>query len=287
VDEVKNRMPISGIVVLVIGALYFVVPILATIQFSLEQGHQGYGFGAYRQILDDPAFRHTLWFSVQLALETTVVTMLLMVPTVYWVHLRLPKIRPVVESVTILPFVIPPIVLVVGLFDFFKFFSPDWLLEQFVFSPKFLVAAYVVISLPFVYRALDAGVRAVDVQTLTEAAQSLGASRTRTLFRVILPNLREAVLAASLLTFVIVLGEFTIASIALYQTFPVYITTIGSSQAFPAGALTVISVGLTFAAAALFLWLGRVGSRRASDSVLAAGLSRTTGSPTPTTAGGA
>jgi putative spermidine/putrescine transport system permease protein len=262
VDEVKRRMPISGIVALVIGALYFIVPIASTIKFSVEQGHEGYGLQAYRQILSDPQFRHTLWFSVQLALETTVVTMALMVPTVYWVHLRLPKIRPVVEAVTILPFVVPPIVLVVGLFDFFKSFSPDWIVQNFVFTPKFLVAAYVVLSLPFVYRALDAGIRAIDIQTLTEAAESLGASRTRTLFRVILPNLREAVLAACLLTFVIVLGEFTIASIALYQTFPVYITTIGTAQAYPAAALTVISVGLTFAAAAIFLVLGRMGLRK-------------------------
>lgn len=279
-------MPRFGIFVLVIGALYFVVPIAATVKFSLEQGHQGFGFEAYSQILDDPVFRHTLWFSVQLALEATALTMALMVPTVYWVHLRLPKARPAVEAVTILPFVIPPIVLVVGLFDFFKSFSPSWLLENFVFTPKFLVAAYVVLALPYVYRALDAGIRAVDIQTLTEAAQSLGASRSRTLFRVILPNLREAVLAACLLTFVIVLGEFTIASIALYQTFPVYITTIGSSQAFPAAALTVIAVGLTFAAAAVFLVLGRMGTRRRREPVPGTAMTAVPAAAT-TTSGGA
>jgi putative spermidine/putrescine transport system permease protein len=265
----KRRMPISGIVVLVLGALYFLVPILCTVKFSVEQGNQGYGTQAYRQILTDPTFRDTLWFSFQLAIETTIVTMALMVPTVYWVHLRLPKARPAVEGITILPFVVPPIVLVVGLFDFFKAFSPDWVLENFVFTPKFLVAAYVVLALPFVYRALDAGIRAVDIQTLTEAAQSLGASRSRTLLRVILPNLREAVLAASLLTFVIVMGEFTIASIALYQTFPVYITTVGSAQAYPAAALTVISVALTFLAATVFLILGRTRMRRRRGTALA------------------
>jgi putative spermidine/putrescine transport system permease protein len=273
VDEVRRRFPISGIVVLIIGGLYFLVPLLSTVKFSLDQGNEGYTLQAYRQIFDDPQFRHTLWFSVQLALETTVVTMLLMVPTVYWVHLRLPKVRPAVEATTILPFVVPPIVLVVGLFDFFRSFSPDWVLQNFVFTPKFLVAAYVIIALPFVYRALDAGVRAIDIQTLTEAAQSLGASRSRTLFRVILPNLSEAVLAASLLTFVIVLGEFTIASIALYQTFPVYITTIGTSQAYPAAALTVISVCLTFLAAVVFLVLGRIGLRRRHQRAIGAAMS--------------
>ncbi len=201
-------------------------------------------------------FRHTLWFSVQLAIETTVLTMLLMVPTVYWVHLQLPRMRPVVELITILPLVTPPIVLVVGLFDFFQGRAPAWFID----SPKFLVAAYVIISLPFVYRALDAGIRAVDIQTLTEAAESLGASRTRTLFRVILPNLRGAVAIACLLCFVIVIGEYTIASIDLYETFPVYITFIGTSQAYAAAALSIISVILTFAAALVFLVLARIGA---------------------------
>ena len=115
------------------------------------------------------------------------------------------------------------------------------------------------ICLPFVYRALDAGIRAIDIHTLTDAAQSLGASRTRTLVRVILPNLRGAVAIACLLCFVIVLGEYTIASIALWETFPVYITFIGTSQAYGAAALSIISVFLTFGAALVFVMLARIG----------------------------
>jgi putative spermidine/putrescine transport system permease protein len=255
----SERSPRLGTVVLLLGALYFLVPIAATIKFSLFQGNAGFGFDAYTQILRDPEFRHTLWFSFQLAVETTVITMLLMVPTVYWVHLRLPRARPAVELISVLPLVTPPIVLVVGLLDVFRGRAPSW----FVDSPKFLVAAYVVISMPFVYRALDAGVRAVNIHTLTEAAQSLGASRTRTMLRVILPNLRGAVAIACLLCFVIVMGEYTIASIDLYETFPVYITFIGTSTAYPAAALSIISVLLTFSAALVFTLLARVRRRSA------------------------
>jgi putative spermidine/putrescine transport system permease protein len=250
-----GRYPRSGTLVLALGAIYFLVPIAATIKFSLFQGNAGFSFDAYTQILKDPQFRHTLWFSVQLALETTVITMLLMVPTVYWVHLRLPRIRPVVELVSILPLVTPPIVLVVGLLDVFRGRAPSWFID----TPKFLVAAYVIICLPFVYRALDAGIRAIDIHTLTDAAQSLGASRTRTLVRVILPNLRGAVAIACLLCFVIVLGEYTIASIALWQTFPVYITFIGTATAYPAAALSIIATFLTFMVALIFVLLARVG----------------------------
>ena len=164
--------------------------------------------------------------------------------------------RPVVELITIMPLVTPPIVLVVGLLDLYQGRAPAW----FVDTPKFLVAAYVIITLPFVYRALDAGIRAIDIHTLTEAAESLGASRTRTLVRVILPNLRGAVAIACLLCFVIVMGEYTIASIDLYETFPVYITFIGTSTAYPAAALSIISVILTFAAALVFLALARIGA---------------------------
>jgi putative spermidine/putrescine transport system permease protein len=256
VDEVTGRFPRIGWLVLALGSLYVLVPLAAAVKFSLWQGHAGFSFSAYTDVLRDPEFRHTLWFSVQLALETTALTMILMVPTVYWVHLRLPRLRPAVEMITVLPLVTPPIVLVVGLFDVFRGRAPTWFID----SPKFLVAAYVIICLPFVYRALDAGIRAVDIHTLTDAAQSLGASRSRTLFRVILPNLRGAVAISCLLCFVIVLGEYTIASIDLYETFPVYIQFVGTSQAYQAVALSIISVIMTFAVALVFVVLSRVGS---------------------------
>jgi putative spermidine/putrescine transport system permease protein len=253
---VTGRFPRIGWLVLALGTLYVLVPLAAAVKFSLWQGHAGFSFSAYTDVLRDPEFRHTLWFSVQLAIETTALTMILMVPTVYWVHLRLPRLRPAVEMITVLPLVTPPIVLVVGLFDVFRGRAPTWFID----SPKFLVAAYVIICLPFVYRALDAGIRAVDIHTLTDAAQSLGASRSRTLVRVILPNLRSAVAIACLLCFVIVLGEYTIASIDLYETFPVYIQFIGTSQAYEAVALSIISVIMTFAVALVFVVLSRVGS---------------------------
>ena len=195
-------------------------------------------------------FRHTLWFSFQLAIETTVLTMLLMVPTVYWVHLRLPThaagrradldhaARDAADRARRRPARPLP-----GPRAGARF-------HRHAEVPRRRVR---VISLPFVYRALDAGIRAIDIQTLTEAAQSLGASRTRTLVRVILPNLRGAVAISCLLCFVIVIGEYTIASIDLYETFPVYITFIGTSTAYPAAALSIISVILTFAAALVFL----------------------------------
>jgi putative spermidine/putrescine transport system permease protein len=201
----------------------------------------------------DPQFGKTLWLSFKLAFETIVISLVLFVPTVYWVHLRLPRLRPVLASLALLPFVVPPIVLVVGLLDVYRGWSPGW----FYSTPQFLVAAYVVLAFPYTFFALDAGFRAIDVHTLTEASQSLGASWRTTLGRVIVPNIRTAALSGALLTLAIVMGEFTIASLSAFHTFPTYIQYVNETKAYPAAALTLISFGITWVAMLGILVVGR------------------------------
>jgi putative spermidine/putrescine transport system permease protein len=241
---------------LLLAALYFLVPLYATVQFSLETGPNRYGFGAYAEIINDPSFVQSFLFSLRLAVETVALSTILMVPTVYWVNLKLPRLRRVVEFIAVLPLVVPPVTLAVGLLRVFH--SLIWLAS----SPQILVLAYVILALPFTYRSLDAGMRAIDLHTLTEAAQSLGASWPTILLRVILPNLRSAVLSAAFLTVTLVMGEYTIASLLLFNTFAVYVEYIGNTKANPAAALAIISFGLTWLAMLGIQFLGRGGGRR-------------------------
>ncbi len=254
----RARMPRSGLVWLLVGGLYFLVPLAAVAEFSLKEG-DGYGFSHYRFIFDRPEFRETLWLSFRLAMETIAISLFLFVPTVYWVRLRLPQVRRTMEFLSILPFVVPPIVLIVGILNVYSS-APQF----FIATPQLLVAGYVVLSFPYVYRSLDAGFRAIDVHTLTEAAQSLGASWRTTLFRVIIPNIRVAALSAAFLTLAIVMGEFTMANVALFYTFPVEINYVGQTFANPAGALAIISFGITWIAmlGILFVGRGRLGRRQ-------------------------
>ena len=197
-----------------------------------------------------------------LAVETIVIGLVLLVPTVYWVHLKLPRLRPVIGFLALIPFVVPPIVLVVGLLDLYKG-SPTWFYAE---PYGFLVAAYVILAFPYMYFALDSGFRAIDIHTMTEAAQSLGAGWPTTLRRVILPNVKGAAIAGALLTLAIVMGEYTIASLAAFDTFPVYIQYINETKAYEPAALTLISFGLTWAA---MLALLLVGGRRARGQAVA------------------
>jgi len=104
----------------------------------------------------------------------------------------------------------------------------------------------VVLALPFVYRALDAGVRGADLRTLTEAARNLGAPWPRVLTSVVLPVLRTSVLNASFLTFALVMGEYTIAVILGFETFPTWIVRISGSQPQLSVAVSVLSLLVTW-----------------------------------------
>jgi len=184
-------------------------------------------------------------FSSIMGLLTILVSLTLVVPTAYWIHLRLPRLRPIVELITLLPFVIPTIILVFGLLRTYG--RPPLLLTATgARTNLLLVAGYVVLSLPYMYRAVDTGLRAIDVRTLTEAAQSLGAGWPTIILRVIFPNLRVAILSGSLLTFALVIGEFILASFLARPAFGPYLVLVGQSKAYEPAALTIISFSLTW-----------------------------------------
>ena len=99
---------------MIVGSLYFLIPLIATFEFSLRMRRGTYSFDAYRVVLADPRFQASFGYSMLMAVLTIIVGILLVVPTAYWVQLRLPKLRPLVEFITLLPLVIPAIVIVFG-----------------------------------------------------------------------------------------------------------------------------------------------------------------------------
>lgn len=254
----RPTFPVWSVFWLLFAAVYFLLPLYSTLEFSLQTGSHSYGFAWYGTILHDPDFRRSLLLSLRLAIETVVLSLALMIPTVYGIHLWLPAARPMVELISVLPFVVPPIALAVGVIGLFE--GIPWLIS----STQLLALLYVVQALPFTYRALDAGMRSLDLRTLSDAAKSVGASWPRALWHVILPNLRTAMLAASFLTIAIVLGEYTISSLLLFNTFAVYMQHIGRTQAYSAAALAILSFGFTWVAMlGIFVLTRGRGSRRA------------------------
>jgi putative spermidine/putrescine transport system permease protein len=249
--------------VFLVGVLYFVLPLVGTFEFSL--GHPTGPARAtpslryYENVLNSPAFWGSLGYSFIIGIITIVVSIALIVPTAFWVRLKVPRARPLVEFITLLPFVIPPIVLVFGLLRTFNK-PPLPLTLSATGGDILLIAAYTILSFPYMYRAVDTGLRAIDVQSLAEASQSLGAGWVRTFWQVILPNLRVALLSGAFLTLAIVVGEFTIANFLARPAFGPYLSLIGGNLAYEPAAVSLISFGLTWIAMLLIARIGR-GSR--------------------------
>lgn len=260
----RGRRPAWAIAVLVLAAAYFIVPLVATAGFALSTG-RAFSVQPLIDALTDSDFVASMALSVVVALVTTIVSVVVVAPTSYLVVLRFRRLRTAIDFVTILPFVIPPIILTLGLRELYGVRSPFGL--NLVGSPLLLVWGYVVLGLPFVFRAVDNAMRAVDVRTLTEASESLGANGITTFVRVIVPNVRLGILSGALLSFTTIMGEFTLASLLGYTTFPVFLNGIYANAPRPASSLVIVSFLITWACV---LGLAAVGRRTGTARATAA-----------------
>ncbi len=254
--ERKSKWRFVWWIVFLAGVTYFVLPLLGTLLFSLKDRPF---LNAYTSIFGDSQFFSSLTYSFVVGLITIVVSIALMVPTAYWVRLRMPRARPIVEFVTLLPFVIPPIVLVFALISTYSH-PPLPFTYTDIGSTLLLVCGYVVLSFPYMYRAVDSGLRTMDIRSLTEASQILGAGWFRVMIDVILPNLRVALLSGAFLTLAIVMGEFTMANYLARPAFAPYLSLLGSNYPYQQAAVALVSFGLTWIAMGFIALLGR-GSR--------------------------
>jgi len=239
----RRRLNVFRYVAFTIFGLFFLVPLLSMFRFSLEGAKLGsWSFAAWTQIASypgPPPLLSSIEITLELAVITSVVTLVLVVPTMIWVRLRAQWFSRILEFLCLLPLTIPAIVLVVGLAPIYN------RIERYNVSALMLFWAYVILALPYAYRALAAGLNAVDATTLSEAARSLGARWGTVMFRIIVPNMWQAILNALLLTVALVLGEFTVAYLLTYvnlqvDLFQVSRNTVNAGVLFSASAATLL-----------------------------------------------
>ena len=238
-------------IVLILVMLYLLVPLGAALWFGLQDP------SSFPRIFSDPDFSQTFITSLELATASTILAVVLVTPTAYWVQLRIPRARPLMDVLTLIPFAMPAIILAVGLVQEYNGSASPLInylslglvptLDNFniVNTAPLLVCAYVIISLPFVYRPIDNSLRAINTSVLTEAAYSLGSGWWRTFLTVILPNIWPGIISAALLTFSVVMGEFTIAQLFAIYTFPIFLNNVGQNDPHRAALLSILSFIIT------------------------------------------
>ena len=265
----RVKLQVFRYVTFAIAALFFLVPIAAMFEFSTRDNAGARTLEYWRSIPAYPDLTDAIVASLQLALITSLTMLVLLVPTMVWVRLKLKRLNRIVEFVCLLPLTIPAIVLVVGLYPVYF-----WLAENLSDSILTLALAYVVLVLPYCYRALDSGLGAIDVKTLSEAARSLGASWFDVMWRVIVPNVSNAILNATLLSVALVLGEYTIANNLLYNNLQVELVHLARDNAGVSIAVAVAALLFAFVLLVGIAFVGARPRRGRSESVDISGLGK-------------
>ncbi|WP_368499304.1 ABC transporter permease [Herbiconiux sp. A18JL235] len=251
------------VIVAVIGGL-FLVPIVAMLEFTMRRGLEG-GYdlsrwsavfstgltGEYKPILTGSTN------SLLLAVVTVAIMLVLLVPTMVLVRIRFPQLQRVLEFVCLVPITIPAIVLVVGLAPVYS------VVARIVGSGVWPLAfAYGVIVLPYAYRAIQTNLQAIDVVTLSEAARTLGAGWPTILLRVVVPNIRRGLLAASFISVAVVLGEYTIAALLNRVNLQTALVIVSKADPFVSIIFAVLALVFAFV---LLLAIGFIGARGPSS----------------------
>jgi putative spermidine/putrescine transport system permease protein len=254
------RVAVLGVV-----AVYLLGPLLSALWFTVYNSrlHQ-FSLAPYGQLFGAAGFLTSVRMTFFLALTTIAIEFVLLVPAMVAIHLRLPRLRPVIESIAMVPLIISPVALTAGVSQVLGWGLNDqgsWVFRldadlQNQSFPLILPFVYAILVLPFAFRSLDAGLRAVDLKTLVEASRGLGASWPVVLWRVIVPNLRTGLLSGAVLTLALVFGEYTIASILGFVPFAVWIVQDGQGSGQLPIAVSLLSLLLSWAVLFLVSFLG-------------------------------
>ncbi|UVJ39284.1 ABC transporter permease [Arthrobacter sp. CJ23] len=259
-------------VALTAAGVYFLVPILCSLPFTVGLGdrRQKPGLDAYAGIFTADGLAQSLGLTLLLAGATIVLVFCLLLPALLAVRLAAPRAKALVAVVCMLPLVVPAVALGAGITTVLRW-ATDWLYDTPGFPvlaalqqpgfPVILVLAYTLMALPLAYTTLESGLNAIEVKVLVEAARSCRASWFRTLFLVLLPNLREALLNTAFLTIALVLGEYAVSALLGFQPFAVWTVAISGSHAQLSVAVSMVGLIGTWL---ILLSVAKLGRSKAS-----------------------
>ena len=236
---IKSKFQLPLVFTLLILGFFVFVPMISAFEYSIRTPAKGgYWWDSYLWAIREEEFLYYIIRSTWLAGVTVLITLFVLVPTLTWIHLSNSKVRGLIDGLSLLPLVIPVVAFAVGAQISFPEFVKNKVLE--------LPFLYFVLALPYAYRALDIGLSAIPLKTITEAARSAGANWLRTITSVIIPVIRGAVMATIALTFALSLGEFTLTVLLHWDTFPTWVTYVAQENILGAIAISMMSLILPF-----------------------------------------
>ncbi len=259
----RRKQAVFRWVIVLIVAVFMLLPLVGLFDFSTRLFNGKRTWSTWSTFLHPaqlqaaaPGLVSGLGITLVLCVLTVILTIVLLVPTMTWIRLRVPEVSKLVEFICLLPLTVPAIVLVVGLGPIYR------VIGKVSTASLWLCLAYVILALPYAYRTIDAGLAAIDVKTLSEAARSLGSSWSRVMWSIVLPNIRSAVVGAMFLTVALVLGEYTVASLLLKNNLQVALYALGSSAGADPKLTAVLSLVTLLLGFVLMFGFSFIGGRK-------------------------
>ncbi|MGM0215945.1 ABC transporter permease [Enterococcus sp. AZ109] len=209
--------------ILVCFALYYFLPIIGTVLYASSTKWsksilpQDLTLQWFRQLLSDSQFIAAVGRSLLLAVVVLLTILIVMIPTIIWIHLYYPRLNQWLEKLVLLPYALPGVILVTALLRTYAQTG----IPMFVV----LVGALFITALPIVYLGINNQMRLINLKELVDAASTLGAPMSTIVFRVLFPNIRIGTTLVSLMIFSSVFGEYMLTNLLIggrFQTVRIY-----------------------------------------------------------------
>jgi len=250
----KRRVSKLAAGINIIVALFFIFPFISALEFSLRgYGGVGHTFENYFWILKQTNFSDAISTSIKVAILSSVLVLVLVVPTIVHLHLAGRKFHKFVDGLSVLPNLIPSISLAVAV----QFSMPGWMQVSYYELSFFNV----LIAFPFVFRSLDSALKSIPLSTLVEASDTLGGNWMKTLFFVIVPSVRSATIASVLITVALSLGEYTLATVLHFQTVPTWAVNVSQENLYGSVAISIGALFFSWVALLLLVFFPKVSKR--------------------------
>ncbi len=213
----------------IVGTTLFLlsIPILGILLYSVSSLWEasilpeGLSIKWYKQLLGDVRFLVALKRSFLLSIIALGITITILIPSIVISAYYFPRILKLIELISLFPFMIPEVVLAVGLMKVYSGVNFT------IFGiPPVIIGAYFAVGFPFIYRGVKNSLDALPLQSLVETVDILGGTKFDAFRYVILPNLKKGITSSSILTLAIFLGEFTFTNLLIggrYETLQVYL----------------------------------------------------------------
>ncbi len=255
----------KGVLPMLLIMIYLLIPLVVTIIYSMYEKWtdivpEQFSISAYAELFANREFVNSIGRSILLCIVPIVISVVVVLLAMFAAVLYFPKLEKYVQIICMIPYTIQGVILSVSILSLYV--GAKGLLSN---RLVMLFGAYSVIILPYIYQGIRNGMRTIRVDTLIDAAQMLGCTRLYAFFKIIVPNIFTSIIASALLAVGMIFGDYVLVrnlAGTSYQNMQIFLYQTMKSDSRKASAVFVVIMLITFAIAAVVLFLNRHEGRK-------------------------